>query len=413
MANFNLPLDPTVLSTVLAQNSGTLNGSTVSGTLYTYSPVGVDTSVSNTNITGTLTNNINNILVTSSNITSSNVTSTILVSNTISSFDSNNQVIFDNTNNRTLIVARGFKFKNDNGIITPVNKTKQLVVTGNYGTANTQTSFVVPAGVYYIFVKMWGAAGGGGAYGGWRYGAHGGAGGYSHGLIPVKPGDTFTIRAGSAGIARYGASAGWPDGGAASTAGSDNRYAGSGGGSSSVATTSLNSGIWCMFAGAGGGGGACNGYAKNGAGAGGGLVGESGYTTNYTAQYNTYGTTVGKGGTQSAGGVAPIGDNTTGGAGSYNQGGTHQNAGAYAGGGGGGYYGGSSGCYNSGNSMSGGGGGSGYIHPSIIMGALFGGKGTTPGNPNDSDLQYDGNNDYAAGGDEDSYGGPGLIVLYY
>ena len=61
MANFNLPLDPTVLSTVLAQNSGTLNGSTVSGTLYTYSPVGVDTSVSNTNITGTLTNNINNI----------------------------------------------------------------------------------------------------------------------------------------------------------------------------------------------------------------------------------------------------------------------------------------------------------------------------------------------------------------
>ena len=47
------------------------------------------------------------------------------------------------------------------------------------------------------------------------------------------------------------------------------------------------------------------------------------------------------------------------------------------------------------------------------MGALFGGKGTTPGNPNDSDLQYDGSNDYAAGGDEDSYGGPGLIVLYY
>ena len=38
MSNFNLPLDPTVVSTVLSQNSGTLTGgSTVSGTLYTLS----------------------------------------------------------------------------------------------------------------------------------------------------------------------------------------------------------------------------------------------------------------------------------------------------------------------------------------------------------------------------------------
>lgn len=35
---FNIPLDPTVLATVQAQNSGVVTGSGLSGTLYTYAP---------------------------------------------------------------------------------------------------------------------------------------------------------------------------------------------------------------------------------------------------------------------------------------------------------------------------------------------------------------------------------------
>ena len=366
---------------------------------------------STTLTSNTLDSNIlNSNTVTSNTITANTTNTKTLVSNTHSSISGLHKLLFDDVNKRTLIESYGFQFKNDNGIITPINKTKYSY-TGGIGISSFESTFTVPAGVYYIFVKMWGAGGGGGAYGGWRQGSHGGAGGYSHGLIPVTPGDIFRIRPGSAGLGRYGASAGWPDGGAASTGGGDNRYAACGGGSSSVSTTSLNSNTWCMFAGAGGGGGSCNGYAKNGGGAGGGLIGESGYLTNYNIL--SPGSTWGKGGTQSAGGAAPTGDNSTGGAGSYNQGGTHQNVNCYGGGGGGGYYGGSSGCYTQGNSMSGGGGGSGYVHPSIIMGVTLGGKGTTPGNHSDPDLSYDGIYGWASGGDEDSLGGPGIVVLYY
>ena len=88
MANFNLPLDPTVLSTVLAQNSGTLNGSTVSGTLYTYAPVGVNTfvSVANTNITGTMiSNQIANNNIGSAQLANNSVGSAQLANNSVGS----------------------------------------------------------------------------------------------------------------------------------------------------------------------------------------------------------------------------------------------------------------------------------------------------------------------------------------
>ena len=60
-----------------------------------------------------------------------------------------------------------------------------------------------------------------------------------------------------------------------------------------------------------------------GGGAGGGINGEDGYVDLIT--YTPY-SIVGKAGTQTGGGAAPSGVNTVGGAGSYNQGGTHQNA---------------------------------------------------------------------------------------
>lgn len=303
---------------------------------------------------------------------------------------------------RQTFSVHGFEFKTDNGIITPVNKTKIVF------TIPTNNTWTVPAGVNHIFVKMWGGGGSGGAYGGWRQGSVGGGGGYSHGLIPVVPGDTVTIRPGGGAFPRWGTSTAFPDGGACSTGGGDNRYAGSGGGSSSIRITSFAANAWCMFAGGGGGGGSVNGYALNSGGAGGGLVGQPGVYSGYNENLHN-----GKGGTQTAGGAAGTGNNTTGGAGSFNQGGTHQNTNCYGGGGGGGYYGGGSGAHGNSNSMGGGGGGSGFVHPNIIMGVTLTGNLHVPANANDPDLAHDGAFQYASGGEEDGVGVLGPVVIYY
>ena len=290
------------------------------------------------------------------------------------------------------------------GYIASINK--------NWTAAGERTSdstWVVPAGVTYIFVKMWGAGGGGGAYGGWRQGSNAGGGGYSQGIIPVTAGETITYRVGQRGYSRWSTNKAYPDGGASSTGGGDNQYVGSGGGSTSIKVLSLSS-EFCMFAGGGGGGGSANGYAFNSGGAGGGLQGQPGA---YTA-YNSNGTNFGGGGTQTAGGRGGTGNNSTGGAGSFKQGGTHQNSNSYGGGGGGGWYGGGSGAYG-GSSMGGGGGGSGYIHPSII-GTTMTGSGNIPANHSDIWLgRFQGQDDlqYARGGEEDGYGGPGLMIWWW
>jgi hypothetical protein len=277
------------------------------------------------------------------------------------------------------------------------------------GERTSDSTWVVPAGVYFIFVKMWGAGGGGGAYGGWRQGSNAGGGGYTQGIIPVTPGETITYRVGQRGYSRWSTNKAYPDGGGSSTGGGDNQYCGSGGGSTSIKVLSLSS-EYCMFAGGGGGGGCANGYAFNSGGAGGGLQGQPGA---YTA-YNSGGTNFGGGGKQDSGGRGGTGNNTTGGAGSFKQGGTHQNGNSYGGGGGGGWYGGGSGAYG-GSSMGGGGGGSGYVHPSII-GLTMTGSGNIPANHSDPWLgRFQGQDDlqYARGGEEDGYGGPGLMVWWW
>jgi hypothetical protein len=303
----------------------------------------------------------------------------------------------------------GFWFSADqDGYSLLTGKTRQVF---QYTGANQ--TWTVPGGVTHIFVKMWGAGGGGGSYGGWRQGSTGGAGGYSEAIVPVTPGQVLTIRVGGRGLARNGASAGWPNGGAASTGAGDNQYCASGGGSSSLAVPTINSGNPCMFAGGGGGGGSITGFSRNPGGAGGGLRGEDGYVelTTYTPF-----SLVGKGGTQTAGGAAGAGGNTTGGAGSSNQGGTHQNTNCYGGGGGGGYFGGGSGAYTNGNSMAGGGGGSGFIHPSLIRGQTLTGVRETPPCGNDPDcveFSVGTSTRIGIGGDEASSGGHGLVVIYY
>ena len=305
--------------------------------------------------------------------------------------------------NRPVFEVLGFQFKNDNGILSPTNKSKTRWFN------QTDNTWVVPTGVNYIFVKMWGAGGGGGAYGGWRQGSHGGAGGFSHGIVPVVPGQTITIRPGGRGISRWGANKAYPDGGGASTGGGDNQYCAAGGGSSSIIVPSISTSA-CMYAGGGGGGGAVNGFGYNSGGAGGGFYGQPGRITAYTGESPGH---FGRGGTQTSGGAAGVGSNTTGGAGSLGQGGTHQNTSCYGGGGGGGYYGGGSGAFGNGNSMGGGGGGSGYIHPNIIMGATYSGSWHIPPFYQDEDATDNGLYFMGFGGLDDGHGGPGCIVFYY
>lgn len=303
----------------------------------------------------------------------------------------------------------GFWFQDDqDGYTTITGKTRTV-----FQHTGANQNFTVPAGITNIFVKMWGAGGGGGSYGGWRQGSTGGAGGYSEAIVPVIPGQVLTIRVGGRGLARHGTGAGWPNGGAASTGGGDNQYAASGGGSSSLIVPSINSGNPCMFAGGGGGGGSITGFARNPGGAGGGLRGEDGYVE--LTQYTPF-SVVGKGGTQTAGGAAGVGGNTTGGAGSSNQGGTHQNTNCYGGGGGGGFFGGGSGAYINGNSMAGGGGGSGFIHSSLIRGQTLTGCREYPPCANDPDaieFSVGTSTRIGVGGDESSSGGHGLVVFYY
>jgi hypothetical protein len=318
--------------------------------------------------------------------------------------DATQNIYFDAIAKEPILEVRGFKFKFVSGYLVCMNKSRQILGIAT-GTAET---FVVPAGIYFIFVKMWGAGGGGGSYGGWRQGGSGGGGGYSHGIIPVNPGETITYRVGSPGLANPGTSKGWPDGGGASTAGGDNQYCGSGGGSTSIHVPSL--GGYIMYAGAGGGGGACNGWAFTCGGAGGGLAGEKGSISNSYATTNA-----GGGGTQTAGGAAGTPSSSTGQAGARDQGGTHQGTSNYGGGGGGGYYGGASGLYGPGSHMGAGGGGSGYVAASVIMGLTVAGCQRMPAQMGDPDISVANGavTPYAIGGEENGPGGSGLIAIYY
>ena len=300
-------------------------------------------------------------------------------------------------------------FSTYQNIITPIT-TPAGIDPASIAFENAAVNYwQVPAGITSIFVKMWGAGGGGGSYGGWRQGGLGGAGGYSHAIVPVVPGEIITVRPGGPGLAVPGTAKGFPDGGGASPSGGDNRYCASGGGSSSILVPSISSTAYCMFAGGGGGGGACNGYAVHSGGAGGGLRGQPGFSTAYT---EVSGPQWGGGGGIIVGGSAGVGSNNPGAAGTFNQGATHPSANCYGGGGGGGYWGGGAGAYGNGNSMGGGGGGSGYIHPSLIMGVTLAGSGSKPAQSDDPVITAR-LKQYAMGAEEGGHGGPGYIVFYY
>jgi hypothetical protein len=296
--------------------------------------------------------------------------------------------------------ASGFTLNPTITAITPTGKTK-----ASYTFSASDQSFVVPAGVNFILVKLWGSGGGGGAQGGWTMGSFGGGGGFTTGIVPVTPGETLIIRVPRGGFSNPGATNA-PFGGGSSTGGGDNQYTAGGGGYCGLfrSTTPL------LIAGAGGGGGSltgaqimCNGGAGGGTN---GLRGESG------RNFPLFG---GGGGTQVAGGTGGNGGNQAGQAGSYLQGGSAIGS-VYGGGGGGGYFGGGAGSYGNGNVMAGGGGGSGFIATSVIYGASFPGTGAYPAGTQDPDYPASSVSSFTSvgfGAIQAANGGDGHCVIYY
>lgn len=309
------------------------------------------------------------------------------------------------------------------------------VTSSAYSTAGS-TSYVVPAGVTYVTVKVWGAGGSGGnGSGSTGTGGAGGGGGYAKAVIAVTPGESLTVSVGSGGADR----------GTSSSAG------GNGGGFSAV----LRSGTYLVQAGGGGGGGGSRGSNSGDGGAGGagggspaenGVIGEGssagglGYGAHDTLA-GTYsdGGAAGSGGTAGASGVANGGGNGggsdaatcnnameaadtggNGGTGAGGAGGNDTTSCSNGGGGGGGRYGGGGGgshATNNNRGGGGGGGGSSYINPTgLVTGTdvQTTGSGATPGNSSDSDRS--GAADGGTGGTSTSggtAGDDGRIVISY
>ena len=220
-------------------------------------------------------------------------------------------------------------------------------------TGGNQT-YIVPAGVTNLQVKLWGARGT----------ANGGGGGFAGGFLAVTPGQTLTIRVGG-GVSLIGNFGGGASGGV--------DYAGDGGdGSAGGGGSYVIKGSSYLAVAGGGGGGGNNGDAGE---PGGGLVGGSG------------GVSDGSGGTQVAGGAGGAGmfGDAGGSPGSQGQGGSGADThGDYCGGGGGGGYFGGGGGGGGGSSSGGGGGGSSYI-AQLVNGYTIAGSGSSTGNTGDPD----------------------------
>lgn len=274
-----------------------------------------------------------------------------------------------------------------------VNAGTSINVSHNdvFSDPGVPASFVVPAGVTSITVKIWGAGGGGGGSGSASVGGDGAGGGYVGGTITVTPGETLTVTAGdggNAGVAAtataFGGTGGNPGGGngGKSRGGSGDR-SGTGGGGGGYSSLYRASTPLMIAAGGGGGGGGEDsaGVIGSDAGPGGGVSGIAGTNAGSAG--------AGQGGTSSAGGAAGT-PGTVGQAGSSLNGGNAADNSASllrgaGGGGGAGYYGGGSGAGSTSGSSAGagGGGGSSYIAAGITGTSNMGGSGATAGNYSD------------------------------
>lgn len=215
----------------------------------------------------------------------------------------------------------------------------------------------IPLNTKKMYVQLWGAGGGGGTVGGWSFGANGGGGGYAAGeIFGLSTGTSLILQVGEGGLVN-GSRVSFGGGGQANRTGSDNRYGSNGGGYTGLFLNSVSHANSLLIAGGGGGGGSSRAQVGNYGGAGGGSVGQDGFSA-----YDGKIIYRGRGGSGFAGGdqAASDSDNTNfppsqliGGTARVN---------GYGGAGGGGYYGGSAGGYSESNTMAGGGGGSGFIN---------------------------------------------------
>lgn len=328
----------------------------------------------------------------------------------------NATVTLDGTGNLLTNFAQ-FTFISQQVQVLPTNKTRVVFIP-----TGADQSFVVPAGVTWIYAKLWGAGGAAGSQGGWVTGSRGGGGGHSRGLIPVVSNETLTIMVGLAGQTNYaGSTTPRYGGGGGLATNTNNSYSGSGGGLTGIFRGASNSQANALLiAGGGGGGGSSRFRDGNWGGAGGGTTGQTG-----NAPYDGQSAYGGQPGSQTAGGTAgtgaAAGTALTGGAGGP------VSTNPYGGGGGGGYWGGGGGGYIESNTMAGGGGGSGFISASVRFGATFTGQQNWPALYEDQDLAktvdtYNGWNKYGWGGDPNisgsaqytsTGGGGGYCVIYY
>lgn len=283
------------------------------------------------------------------------------------------------------------------GYIYVVGGERNATQVTEYTTPGTDT-FVVPAGVTSITVKMWGGGGGGGGGSTNSDGGPGGGAGYTRATLSVTPGETLNIGVGGGGTAGTFSSGG---------AGNNSGDGGGGGGHSEV----NRAGTPLLIAGGGGGGGGGDNSGNTDGGEGGAAGGTSGSTGGSSS--NAPG---GGGGTAGSGGSGGDSSGNGGSNGSSEQGGDggngsdsegdgdggQNNGGANGGGhggtgdfggngfgagggGGGGYYGGGGGSSSISGNRGGGGGGGGSSYTTGTSTTNTAGSGTTPGNSGDSD----------------------------
>lgn len=285
-----------------------------------------------------------------------------------------------------------------------------------YDTPGSDT-YVVPAGVSTINVKVWGAGGGGGAGGSASSGGAGAGAGYVQASLTVTPSETLGIYIGSGGGG--GAYAGQYSGGG-----------GGGGGHSEVDRSGTN---LLIAAGGGGGGGGDNSSSTSGGdgGPGGGTTGVTGGSSSSAGGGGGgSGSAGGAGGTGganggSSGGAEAAGDGGDGdtGVGGEDNGGQADDGdggvgttSGYGGGGGagGGYYGGGGGSSSAAGDAGGGGGGGGsnYLTGSSQVDSQ--GSGSSPGNASDSSRAGAGAGGSAGGTTAaGAQGADGRIVITY
>ena len=375
----------------------------------------------------------NNIYITQTNVTT--LCSIGIRSNRVSLFNNTPIVNLNSTwgmyidsyTRELKTIGGSYSFTYNGMDMRPVSHISKTTYSGSAGTDQT---FVVPAGVNYIFVKMWGAGGGAGRAGGWSYGAHGGGGGHSRGIIPVFPGETLTIVAGRGGLTvnstpQYGGGGYQPN-----QAADGDKYSGMGGGYAGIFRGAASPTTCLMAAGGGGGGGSSTSWTGNDGGAGGGRIGCQG-----EAPFSSQISWAGYGGYMDSPefplaqkyapqpGYSPSFASTS--QGGAFVGGNSWNI-SYGGGGGAGYMGGGGGGQDTTPTMGGGGGGTGFISSTVIHGSMYTGTKRYPAFFWDPDLSvatrsgstpqphaYGGINTQNNQPASAWSGGHGWVVIYY